>query len=266
MNPKTLVRLSNIVGTISILLLIYWVFVFISIQVFGLKVFRENMTETFFMSVLGILALMFGALIINIMFNLTRIAQKHNQDDIEMARSSSKKIGIIFILSFPMVFGLLYGGDYLTSEKKERMLIESAESIIQDNTIKANKLTNYSFDKKWIKETSEILDLLSKTDKNFPSVSVIVKDEIDHSTVLLGFNYYYYDQANDTIYLSKRNFIYETTKEEREYLNKVFDKNSKEIRFSAHDGNYELYYPYFKDNKKIVLYFSDYQRYGKLGS
>ncbi|OFY87143.1 MAG: hypothetical protein A3F72_16695 [Bacteroidetes bacterium RIFCSPLOWO2_12_FULL_35_15] len=266
MNPKTLVRLSNIVGTISILLLIYWVFVFISIQVFGLKVFRENMTETFFMSVLGILALMFGALIINIMFNLTRIAQKHNQDDIETARSSSKKIGIIFIISFPLVFGLLYGGDYLTSKKKEKMLIESAESIIQDNTIKANKLTNYSFDKKWIKETSEILDLLSKTDKNFPSVSVIVKDEIDHSTVLLGFNYYYYDIANDTIHLSKSKFIYETTKEEREYLNKVFDKKFKEIRFSAHDGNYELYYPYFKDNKKIVLYFSDYQRYGKLGS
>lgn len=265
MNPKTLVRLSNIVGTISIILLIYWVFVFISIQVFGLKVFRENMTETFLLSVLGILALMFGALIINIMFNLTRIAQKHNQDEIAGTRSSSKKIGIVFILSFPLVFGLLYAGDYLTSEKKERILIQSAESIIQDNTIKANKLANYSFDKKWIKETSEILDLFSKTDKNFPSVSVIVKDEIDHSPILLGFNYYY-DEANDTIELSKRNFIYETTKEEREYLNKVFDKNSKEIRFSAHNGNYELYYPYFNGNKKMVLYFSDYQRYGKLGS
>ncbi len=70
MNPKQLVRLSNIIGIISIVLLIYWVFIFITIEVFGLKVFRENLTETFYMSVLGILALMTGALIINIMFNI----------------------------------------------------------------------------------------------------------------------------------------------------------------------------------------------------
>ena len=41
------------------------------------------------MSVLGILALMAGALIINIMFNLTRIAQKHNED--KTTTSNSKK-------------------------------------------------------------------------------------------------------------------------------------------------------------------------------
>ena len=61
MNNKTLVKLSNIVGLISIILLIYWVFIFISITVLGLKVFKENLTETFYFSVLGILALMFAA-------------------------------------------------------------------------------------------------------------------------------------------------------------------------------------------------------------
>jgi hypothetical protein len=64
----------------------------------------------------------------------------------------------------------------------------------------------------------------------------------------------------------KKNYILETTQEEREYLNKVFKEGNKKVRFSAHDGQYELYYPYFKGNKRIVLYFSDYQRYGKLGS
>jgi hypothetical protein len=56
------------------------------------------------------------------------------------------------------------------------------------------------------------------------------------------------------------------TTPERDYLNKVFNENFNEIRFSASDGNYQLYYPYSKDGKRIVLYFSDYQRYGKLGS
>lgn len=264
MNPKTLVRLSNIVGTISIVLLIYWVFVFVCIKVFGLKIFRENITETFYMSVLGILALMVGALIINIMFNLTRIAEKHNPNE-KKVYAFYKNSGWAFALSFPIVLVLLFGGDYLTSKKKEKLLIKSAHSIVHDNSEKADKVLNYSFNEKWIKETSDILALLSKTDEHFPSVAVIVKDSIDNSKILLEFRNYF-GALNDTIQPVKTDFILGTSKEERDYLNKVFDEDFKEIRFSAYDGRYELYYPYFKNKKKIVFYFSDYQRYGKIGS
>jgi len=58
MNPKQLIRISNIIGIVAIVLLIYWIFTFILIEVFGLKVFRQNMTESFYFSVLGILALL----------------------------------------------------------------------------------------------------------------------------------------------------------------------------------------------------------------
>jgi len=265
MNNKALVRLSNIIGITSIILLVYWVFIYISITVFGLKVFRENLTETFYLSVVGILALMFGALIINIMFNLTRIAEKHNQDDINNTKTASKKLGLIFGLSFPLVFGLLFAGDYLTSSKKEKMLISSAKSIIENNIEKSNKLVNYSFDEKWIIETGDILDLYAKTDKHFPYVSVIVADSIENSQIFLGFGGDY-GELNDTIPPLKKNFIQQTTKEEREYLTRVFFKNFDEVQFSASDGRYKLFYPYFKNGKRIVLYFSDYQRYGKIGS
>ena len=76
MNAKLLVKISNSIGLISIILLIYWVFTFVLIQVFGLKIFRQHLTESFLMSILGILALMGGALMLNIMFNLTRIAER----------------------------------------------------------------------------------------------------------------------------------------------------------------------------------------------
>jgi hypothetical protein len=179
MNNKSLVRLSNIIGIISIILLVYWVFVFISITVFGLKVFRENITETFYLSVVGILALMFGSLIINVMFNLTRIADKHNQDVLKISKGISAKTGLLFGLSFPLIFGLLFLGDYLTSKKKENMLISSAKSIIENNEEKSDKLLNYAFDENLIIETDNILDLYSKTDKHFPYVSVIVADSIE---------------------------------------------------------------------------------------
>jgi hypothetical protein len=163
------------------------------------------------------------------------------------------------------VFTLLFGGDYLTSKKKEKMLISSAKSIVDNNSDKSNKLVNYSFDKKWMIETDNILDLYSKTDKNFPYVSVIVADSLDNSKVFLGFSDYY-ENSNDTTPPLKKNFLHQTTKDEREYLNRVFFENLNEVKFSAKNGKYELFYPYFKDGKKIVLYFSDYQRYGKIGS
>jgi hypothetical protein len=265
MNNKSLVRLSNIIGITSIILLVYWVFVFISIQIFGFKVFRENLTESFYMSVLGILALMFGALIINVMFNLTRIAEKHNQDNSVLLNNNSKKLSLLFGLSFPLIFGLLFGGDYLSSIKKEKMLIASAKSIIDNDPNKIGKLLNYEFTQKWIIETENTLDLYSKTDENFPNVEVIVLDSIDNSKVFLGFPPQYINQS-DTIPPIKKDYLLATTKEEREYLNKVFEKDFKQVKFSANKGNYELFYPYMKNKKKIVLHFADFQRYGKLGS
>ncbi len=265
MNPKTLVKLSNLIGIVSITLLIYWVFVFMTVEVFELKVFRENLTQTFYLSILGILALMFGALIINIMFNLTRIAQKHNNDSDLLMTGKSKTFLLLFVFSFPVILGLLFGGDYLSSKQKEKLLIQSAQAIIQDNSQMADALVNYSFNKKWMVETADMLEILSKTDKHFPDVAVIVKDSIDGSELFLVFSRYYH-HANDTLPLQKKEFIYESTKKERDYLNKVFDQNTEDLRFSAEDGNYELFFPYFDHNKKIVLHFSDYQRYGKIGS
>jgi len=264
MNPKRLVRLSNIIGIISIVLLVYWVFTFIIIEVFGLKVFRENITQTFYMSVLGILALMVGALIINIMFNLTRIAQKHNQD--EQVTNKGKKVGWVLLLSFPILLLFLFGGDYMTSKKKERLLVETAKSIIESNTKKNEHLANYSFNVNWIVATKDILEILSKTDDNFPHVSIIVKDSIDSEPVFLGFTSYYHGKLSDTIQPIKKTFITKTTQSERIYLNSVFEDENGEYRYSSHDGRYELFYPFFKGQNRIVIYFTEYQRYGKIGS
>lgn len=265
MNHKRIVKLSNTIGIISIILLLYWVFVFVSITVFGLKVFRANLTETFYLSIVGILALMLGALIVNVMLNLTRIAEKHNVDEVHTPTKGSKKIALLFALSFPIIGGLLFGGDYLTSKKKEQMLIESAKSIIEGAPDKTETLLHYAFTKEWLIKTNDILDLYSETDKNFPHVSVIVVDSIGGTRVFLGF-WGYSGDLSDTTQPMKKNFIHETTKVERDYLNSVFLGNTKEVRFSAYNGRYELFYPILKDGKKIVLYFSDYQRYGKLGS
>jgi hypothetical protein len=268
MNLKFLVKLSNIVALISILLLIYWVFVFVSVEVFGFRIFRENISQTFAMSVLGILALMGGSLMINVMFNLTRIAQKHNQDLVAESRGSSKKWIWLFGLTFPLVFGLLFAGDYATSKKKESMLIQSAKSILESNADRTNRLANYQFGSRWLIESSDTLDFFERTERNFPHVSVIVKDEVEGSPVFLAFRDFSEakNEKGEVVEPSKRRFLMATSQPDRDYLNMVFDAGLNDTRFTASDGNYELFYPYVKDGKRIVLYFSDYQRYGKMGS
>ncbi|TDO95627.1 peptidase [Flavobacterium sp. 245] len=222
------------------------------------------MTETFYLSILGILALMVGSLIINLMFNLTRIAERHNLDAV--TNKSNRLRFLTLILIFPLIAVILFGGDYLTSARKEERLIKSAESIIAINKANSDKLVNYNFSEGYIKETADILAILSKTDKNFPNVTVIVKDSVKGSQVYLGFSDYYEGSLKDTIHPQKKRYIYQTTKEERDYLKSVFEKGSNELRYSSHNGYYELFYPYEKNGKKIILYFSEQQRYGKLGS
>ncbi|MCG8474722.1 MAG: hypothetical protein MI784_04490 [Cytophagales bacterium] len=269
MNPKKIVKLSNAIGIVSIVLLVYWVFVFITVEVFGLKVFRENITQTFYLSILGILALMFGALIINIMFNLTRIAQKHNNDPVQGKNGKLRVRTVVFIASFPVIFGLLFGGDYLSTKRREKLLIRSAESIVSDYSAKANQLLDYSFGKKWIDNAEDILYILSKTDKHFPHITVVVKDTISGSPLYLVFDPEYnheYSEEDDKLPPLKKQYIMETTKPERDYLQGVFAGKSNAVRFSAHDGRYQLFYPYGKDDRMIVFLFSDYKRHGKFGS
>lgn len=263
MNPKKIVKLSNIIGIVSIILLIYWVFVLISIEVFGLKVFRQNITDTFYISILAILALMFGALMINIMFNLTRIADKQNVDETYKKKKSVKALAIAFLLSFPLIFALLVGGDYYTAYAKERAMIRAGRSIIEDNEEKVKKIADYEYTVGWLKNTNKELSYFSKVDRYFPSVSVLVKDTMDNYKVYLAFSGYTY-LRHDSIMPHKEGLIKSTTQEERDYLSEVFDQGKDELRFSKHRGNYELFYPYRHNGKTIVFYFSDYQEYGKV--
>lgn len=268
MNLKTFVKLTNIVAMVSILLLIYWVFIFVSTEVFGFKIFRENISQTFAMSVMGILALMGGSLMINVMFNLTRIAQKHNDDAIAKAKPLSKHLILAFILSFPVILGFLFFGDYTTSKKKENMLIASARSIIESNPEKSDLILRYEFTDAWLSSTAQTLNFFEQTERNFPHVSLLVRDTFDGRSTYLGFNDYQSlkNDQGEVIEPEKRSYLVPTTLEERGYLEKVFDGLTTEHLFSASDGNYKLFYPFSKEGKVVVFMFSDYQRYGKMGS
>lgn len=294
MNAKKLVKATNIIGMVAVTLLVYWVFALILIQVFGLKVFREHITEIFLMSILGIFAVMGGTLMLNIMLNLTRIAERGQEEEVRGGR----KTVYLLLAVFPILAALLFGGNYLTIRQKRDILTQSSERIVKDNPAQIDALTDYRFDLAYIKKSSEILDLMAKDDLSFKSAMIIVPDKIDNKPVYLAFSAdsrlnvggeavpaasqneavpaanqnvegndnFVMDRNGEKVMVKKMDYVYSPNLKEREYLQKVFAGQTQEMRYEAEDGHYSLCHPYRKNGKTIVLCFSDYQEYGKIGS
>ena len=238
------------------------------------------------MSILGILAVMAGALMLNIMLNLTRIAERGQEADVKNGR----KILYLLFAVFPVLAALLFGGNYLTVQKKREILIKSAERIVKDSPAQMSALADYRFDSAYINKSAEILKVMAKEDSAFESASLIVPDTVGGKPVYLLFSAHSrfdetvdepvpegsQEQTDDGGFVVVRNgekkavrkteYLYAPDLNEREYLQKVFAGQTDEIRYEAHDGNYSLCRPYRQNGKTAVLCFSDYQRYGKIGS
>ncbi|OGP54456.1 MAG: hypothetical protein A2Y65_09755 [Deltaproteobacteria bacterium RBG_13_52_11] len=266
MNKEKIITLTNRLSMVAIILLMYWVFIFVSISVFGFKVFKENITESFYLSIVGILALLAGAVIVNIMFNMTIISEslsKKKGNTVKKTKKKKSMFPVLFISSFPVIFLFLYLGDVRTSAMKEKFLVNSAQYMISNNQQVITELGEYHFDFKYVKIAGTSFKMLSKEDESFPSVSLIIQDTIGEKEVFLRFTDYHYDDKKT---LNKADYIYPCSKDEREYLRDVFNKGESVHRFSASDGFYELYFPVKTNNRLILLYFTDRKTYGKLGS
>ncbi len=268
MNHDQLIKGTNKVAFYATVALFYWVFIFLVITAFDLKIFREYMTEIFYLSVLGIFSILGGAIVLNVMSNLSKIStvlvQERGYPHAEKTKPSKPLIAAT-ALSFPLICAVLFAGNHLSAEKKKSMLISSAQSLIAEHKADLAVLADYHFSKDYVKKAEKTLGVIKKIDKNFPEVVLLHPDEIDNKKVLLGFGGHIHRDERKPV--EKSMFIYSATRAEREYLDKVFSSaDATNYKFSSRKGNYELYFPAVINGKKIVLYFSDYQRYGKFGS
>lgn len=263
MNHDFLIKTTNKIALWSVIALFYWIFIFICITVFDLKIFREHITETFLMSILGIFALLGGALVLNVMSNLSKISASVTTKEEPAVNFGRTKW---WLLSLPIIFGLLFGGNLLSAHNKEEMLVNSALTLIKQNPEYSSSFANYSFDEAYIHNTAHALQVVQKIDKFFPEVFVIQKDLIDNKPVFLKFDSYPRNVDKKQELPLKQDYIFTTGKNERAYLEQVFDSKTSRHLFIANQGNYQLFYPVSLNNKHYVMYFSDFQQYGKIGS
>lgn len=267
MNYKRIIKLTNVLAIISIIALIYWVFTISVITVFDLRVFKKSISELFVMSLVGILALMAGALIINIMINLTRIAERGEQFIETKQMITRRRIrNILFLVSFPLIAIALSSGHFYTLKQRELYLEKSAELIVSNHTHFFNKFSQYEFDKKWISQTEKNLTILSNYNSSLPNVTVIIQDKIDNNLNYLEFRKHYYNDTDEEKTLDKSRFLLSTTAPQRTYLDQIFNAEISHNLYERNRSNYKLFVPYYYEDKVIVILFSDYYAYGKSGS
>lgn len=263
MNRDKIIALTNKLSFFLIVLLLYWVFIFTIITVFDFKVFRENLTQTFFASIFGIISLLSGVVILNVMLNLTKIADALSEKEKEVVAPQRGKFSLrlaLFILSFPIIFGLFYLGDLRTSHVKRELLLNSARSIVRENPEDIERLGAYHYNLDYLKDVEWILTIFEKQDENFRNIVLIVEDQIQGKQVFLGLKRVGKELPE------KIDAIFSCSQAERQYLKDVFSGKTDTFNFSSSDGYYELYFPVKTKQRTIILYFTDYQRYGKFGS
>jgi uncharacterized membrane protein len=110
-------KITNKIAVGAIVVLLYWVFIFICTEAFGFKVLRENSTEIFMLSIFGIFVILCAAIALNIMHNLTTIAEKYKETKIKQKNYKIVIIAFLFILSLFVIFLILYFGDLATSQQ-----------------------------------------------------------------------------------------------------------------------------------------------------
>lgn len=283
-----LVKLSN---KLALFLLIFLAILLISgaiSSLFELKVFRQKIGELIGYFIAGGFLALLAVLIINIMGNLTLIAQNQilrTQHELGILNTqlspeqlnllglngtSKKRVITTLSLLFCCITSIivfLFWGDYNSSQIKENNFKNSAEAIISEDPMLNNLLSQYTFQKEYLARLGNKLQIISNQFELVSNIKMIVLDQIDDEIVLLGFDKDNLDNAGDiSNELNKINFLFNTSKNEREYLLDTLKNHKDKPLFLKEKNSYYYYVPIQTNNGTIVIRFSDYLRYGKFGS
>ena len=266
MDKKKIINFTNTLGVIAVLALLYWIIIWGINEIFSLRVFRETITDILGYSILGILALLAGVFVINIMFNLSLIAENTGKKTAVTKTKDRLPVWLIAFLVFLLLSILImFLGDYGSTRQREIDLRNSAQELLQKHSATVKNLSNYKFTTEWLKEVNDALTLIEKLDPNISNIRILFPDNISGQSVYLAFRYYYSKQSETNPTIQKIDYIATLSQVEREYLDKVFNKNHTEKYFRANKGKYLLYIPHENNGRKVVFIFNNYQGYGTYG-
>ena len=255
-------KITNRTALVTVTLLVYWVFIFISCTVFDFTIFKEGLTTAFGMSVLGIFAVLTGAIVLNIMYNLTALAEA--RQPLAATTTSRRPWGKLFCGSLLLILALLWAGDWANGRQREQQLIAAAELLVEQQQEVVARIADYEFSAAYINRTGQDLTLLGNIDTSFPNITAITLDEIDGQPMLMGFGSS--AATTDDKIPHKVDYIHSTAADERAYLLQALAGKERGSRFFYDGRSYRLLFPVATANGVLILQLSDYDRYGSFSS
>jgi hypothetical protein len=257
------------VAVIAFLGLLLALLVIAVTSVFGLKVAGQHTTEGFIFLVPLLLALMGGGLVLNVILNLNKIGEH------TALRSGGGVIGgpglparwlVVAGLVVVTTLALLFGGDHYTRNQKERFLLNDARASVATFTQELNALGALPWGVDLLANSAGVLQLMGKQNKSFPSVSLLIQEPVRGKPLVLQLGSYSKSASGQVMASEddKVDHVRALSPDERSYLDGVFTRGEQVHRYSANDGDYELFYPVrLGSGRWAVLYFAQNMRYGK---
>lgn len=267
MKNQTIVQWCNRLAMLAILALLYWVLLFSVNEVFDLRILRERSTTAFGFVVLGILALLAGSLMLNIMFNLTRIAERVEHAALapasasESKRSSPRRWLLGFTALTTLSVALMFAGDARTRMLKKDLMLQTAQAISSQNQAALRQFAQQELTANSVNPLAQQLELVRKSTEFVNEVYVLRPEKILGQDNIVAIEHEL--PPEDKKPFSSLDLAFKATQQQRTYLNAAFAGQTDAPLYVSRGGRYWLLYPVRLDNKVLVLFLSDEQAYGK---
>lgn len=260
-----LARLSSWTMVITISFVVIFFVGFIVINTFDLNVFTERTSSFIYWFISLAAVLIICAAFLNISMNIGLIADSRVQHVKEGEKEVSGAKITLFTLGFiVLLVAGLFLGDYWTRQYEKQNLVTEADDLLTRYSASIDKIAAGLTDSNKVADVPEILKFLSNQKVKFPAVQLIVNDQFE------GQQTYLILSQNTNVGALKQphygNPFYKCDTYDCDYLEQVFAGKADKPKFWTKDNDYKLYYPMSKGNKRFVLLFSRYERYGHSGS
>jgi len=270
MKLKTKTRIANIsiwVIVVTIVIIALFFFGLLIANTFDLKVFANRTSDFIWVLFGSSLVIVICVAFLNISLNIGIIADSKiiESNDVLIDKKSFNRIFTITVfLILLLIGGFLFLGDFLTRQKEKKSLVTECEEILSRYEKTIIDISKSLTDTSLIGDIPDMLKFLGSQKNEFPEIILITNDFYKEQLTFLQITPY-----TDKVKLKKDLYgfsFYTCDKNDCDYLKEIFQTDKTEYYFWSKDNNYKLYYPITKGNKKYILLFSQYERYGKIGS
>lgn len=248
---------------VTIVSIILFFIGFVTSVTFDLSVFNKQASDFIISFIAFAAVLVICSAILNISLSIGIIADS-KVEEVSGKESSfiNKQFYMICLVIVVAFISFLFIGDFISRYEAEKNIVYEANDLIKRYDKSIDKIANSISDTSETDEIIEILYFLSQQKDNFQDIRLIQGRKKDGQLVF--FEIVNYDHPEDVKDIEKK--FYKCSKKDCEYLENFFEGKTTEQYFWTEDSEYKLYSPFVKNGHRFVLLFSEYQRYGKIGT